>query len=71
MYYDRVLVMNEGQVAEFDTPLVLYDAGGGHCASSGVPFAECIAGIFHSMCEQASLSREDIIRIRSAAGVHS
>ncbi|KAH7103342.1 ATP-dependent bile acid permease [Auriculariales sp. MPI-PUGE-AT-0066] len=53
VYYDRILVMNEGEVAEFDTPLALYDAG----------------GIFRSMCNKASLSREDIIRIRAAAEV--
>ncbi|EJD44619.1 ATP-dependent bile acid permease [Auricularia subglabra TFB-10046 SS5] len=53
VYYDRVLVMNEGQVAEYDTPLNLFDQG----------------GIFRSMCDQASLAREDIVRIRTAAGV--
>ncbi|KZW02973.1 cadmium ion transporter [Exidia glandulosa HHB12029] len=53
VYYDKVLVMNEGVVAEYDTPLTLYDR----------------EGIFRSMCDQASLSREDIIRIRTAAGV--
>lgn len=51
VYYDRVLVMDHGEVAEYDTPLTLYDAG----------------GIFRSLCEQASLTREDIVRIRAAA----
>jgi ATP-binding cassette, subfamily C (CFTR/MRP), member 1 len=36
-------------VAEFDTPLNLYDQGG---------------SIFHSLCSEASLGRSDIVRIR-------
>lgn len=42
--------MHDGQVAEFDTPLNLYDAH----------------GIFRSLCAEASLLREDIIRIKAA-----
>jgi len=49
VYYDRILVLDKGQVAEFDTPLNLYDQGG---------------SIFHSLCSEASLSRSDIVRIR-------
>ncbi|GJJ12857.1 hypothetical protein Clacol_007102 [Clathrus columnatus] len=50
VYYDRVLVMDAGQVAEFDTPLNLYDRED---------------SIFRSLCEEANLSRQDILRIRA------
>ncbi|EJD45444.1 ATP-dependent bile acid permease [Auricularia subglabra TFB-10046 SS5] len=48
--YDRILVMDQGRVAEFDSPLNLYDN----------PYS-----IFHSLCEQASIGRDDIIRLRA------
>ena len=50
VYYDRILVMDQGKVAEFDTPLNLYDKEG---------------SIFRSLCNEANLSRQDIVRIRS------
>lgn len=50
MYYDRVLLMDAGRVAEFDTPLNLFDKED---------------SIFRSLCDQAGLSRQDILRIRS------
>ena len=50
VYYDRVLLMDAGRIAEFDTPLRLFDDEN---------------SIFRSLCEQARLSREDILRIRS------
>lgn len=71
-YYDRILVMDAGhvrtfarvraivftprrfQVAEYDTPLNLFDKED---------------SIFRSLCNEARLSREDIVRIR--AGVTS
>ena len=49
VYYDRVLVMDAGRVAEFDTPLNLFDRSD---------------SIFRSLCDEANLSREDIIKIR-------
>jgi len=51
VYYDKVLVMSDGEIAEYDSPLNLFDQG----------------GIFRAMCEQASLNREDIVRIRASA----
>ncbi|KAI0700340.1 ATP-dependent bile acid permease [Cytidiella melzeri] len=48
-FYDRVLVMDNGQVAEFDTPLRLFDNE---------------RSIFRSLCNEASLTRRDIVRIR-------
>ncbi|RDB26371.1 Oligomycin resistance ATP-dependent permease YOR1 [Hypsizygus marmoreus] len=49
-YYDRVLVMDSGEIAEFDTVLNLYDNE---------------QGIFRSLCNEANLQREDILRIRA------
>lgn len=50
-YYDRILVMDAGRVAEFDTPLNLFDTKD---------------SIFRSLCDEASLSRQDIVRIRTS-----
>nr|XP_019004389.1 uncharacterized protein I203_02506 [Kwoniella mangroviensis CBS 8507]OCF67850.1 hypothetical protein I203_02506 [Kwoniella mangroviensis CBS 8507] len=44
--WDRILVMNAGQIEEFDTPLNLYDT----------------QGLFRSMCEKSNISREEILR---------
>ena len=44
--YDRVVVMDDGRVAEHDTPLALFDRPD---------------GIFRGMCERSRLTREDII----------
>jgi len=52
VYYDRILVMDSGKVAEFDTPLALFDKGD---------------SIFRSLCNEANLSRNDILRIRTGA----
>ncbi|KAJ6528504.1 multidrug resistance-associated ABC transporter [Mycena capillaripes] len=58
VYYDRILVMDAGKVVEFDTVLNLFDRSD---------------SIFRSLCEQANLSRADILRIRAenADGVPS
>ncbi|KAI0795014.1 multidrug resistance-associated ABC transporter [Abortiporus biennis] len=56
VYYDRVLVMDAGQVAEFDTPLNLFDKED---------------SIFRSLCNEAGLSRQDIVRIRSSVGTNA
>lgn len=49
---DRILVMDAGQVAEFDTVLNLFDRKG---------------SIFRSLCDDARLSRLDILHIREEA----
>ncbi|KAJ7175337.1 multidrug resistance-associated ABC transporter [Mycena filopes] len=49
-YYDRIVVMDAGQVAEFDTVLNLYDKED---------------SIFRSLCNDANLQRADIVRIRA------
>ncbi|KAE8214065.1 hypothetical protein CF327_g2493 [Tilletia walkeri] len=51
-FYDRVLVMDKGEVAEFDAPLDLFDRSD---------------SIFRSMCNAAKITREDILTIRAAA----
>ncbi|KAI1798260.1 multidrug resistance-associated ABC transporter [Ganoderma leucocontextum] len=50
VYYDRILVMDAGQVAEFDAPLKLFDKED---------------SVFRSLCNEANLSRQDIVKIRS------
>jgi ATP-binding cassette, subfamily C (CFTR/MRP), member 1 len=50
VYYDRILVMDAGQVAELDSPLNLFDKED---------------SIFRSLCNEAGISRADIVRIRS------
>ena len=54
VYYDRVIVMDAGQVAEFDSPLNLFDR---------------TDSIFRSLCDEANLSRQDIVRIRGTRDV--
>ncbi|KAK0950207.1 ATP-binding cassette transporter yor1 [Friedmanniomyces endolithicus] len=49
--YDRILVMDAGNVAELDTPLALYDQAG---------------GIFRSMCERSGISRQDFFTSQEA-----
>lgn len=41
--YDRVVVMDQGQIAEIDTPLKLYEKN----------------GIFRGMCDRSKIRRED------------
>ena len=50
MYYDRILVMDAGCVVEFATPLELFDRED---------------SIFRSLCNEANLSRQDILKIRA------
>jgi len=54
-YYDRVIVMDGGKVAEFDTVLNLFDKPD---------------SIFRSLCDEANLQRVDIVRIRAEHEVH-
>ncbi|KAN0114469.1 P-loop containing nucleoside triphosphate hydrolase protein [Hyaloscypha variabilis] len=44
--YDRILVMDAGNVVELDSPLTLYDQG----------------GIFRSMCDRSGIRREDFLQ---------
>jgi len=48
-YYDRILVMDNGEIAEFDTVINLFDKED---------------SVFRSLCNEAGLSRQDILRIR-------
>jgi ATP-binding cassette subfamily C (CFTR/MRP) protein 1 len=41
--YDRIVVMDQGTIAEIDTPIALYETG----------------GIFRGMCERGGIRRED------------
>ena len=43
--YDRICVLDAGQIAEFDTPSNLYQKQG---------------GIFRGMCDQSSITWDDI-----------
>jgi hypothetical protein len=46
--------MDSGRIAEYDTVLTLFDNRG---------------SIFRSLCDEASLSREDILRIKAEQGL--
>ncbi|KAL1410097.1 hypothetical protein Q8F55_004100 [Vanrija albida] len=46
--WDRILVMNAGEIEDFGTPLDLFDAG----------------GLFRTLCERSHISREEITRAR-------
>ncbi|KAI9449895.1 ABC transporter [Lactarius psammicola] len=50
--YDRICVLDNGKIAEFDVPEVLYAQG----------------GIFRGMCERSSITLEDIRRARKVRG---
>ena len=43
--YDRICVMDQGKIAELDTPLVLYERG----------------GIFRGMCDRSGIRRQDFV----------
>ncbi|KAF2454825.1 P-loop containing nucleoside triphosphate hydrolase protein [Lineolata rhizophorae] len=43
--YDRICVMENGMIAELDTPIALYDRG----------------GIFRGMCDRSGIRREDML----------
>ena len=49
--YDRICVLDAGQIAEFDTPANLYERQG---------------GIFRSMCDRSSISLSDIKQAEKA-----
>ncbi|KAI0795051.1 multidrug resistance-associated ABC transporter [Abortiporus biennis] len=48
--YDRILVMDEGHVAEFDTPINLFNRE---------------SSIFRSLCDEANLTYEQILHLRT------
>ncbi|KZP25136.1 hypothetical protein FIBSPDRAFT_734596, partial [Athelia psychrophila] len=54
--YDRVLVMDAGHVAEYDSPQLVLN------------FFEKPEFIFRSLCDEARLSKQDILRIRQVKG---
>jgi len=47
--WDRILVMNSGEIEQFDTPLNLFDMD---------------EGLFRSMCDRSGITREDIVKAR-------
>ena len=49
--YDRICVLDAGQIAEFDTPANLFNTPG---------------GIFRSMCDRSSISLSDIKQAEKA-----
>nr|XP_019008004.1 cadmium ion transporter [Kwoniella pini CBS 10737]OCF46785.1 cadmium ion transporter [Kwoniella pini CBS 10737] len=51
-YYDRILVLDQGKVAEYDTPLTLYDMRD---------------SIFRQLCDRVHLRRIDLLRLRHDA----
>ncbi|WVQ66385.1 uncharacterized protein L199_004565 [Kwoniella botswanensis] len=53
-YYDRILVMEEGCIAEYDEPLRLFDNPN---------------SIFKGLCDKKNVTREELFRIRAGAGI--
>ncbi|WWC65416.1 uncharacterized protein I303_108034 [Kwoniella dejecticola CBS 10117] len=51
-YYDRILVLDQGRVVEYDTPLSLYDVRD---------------SIFRQLCDRVHLRRVDLLRLRHDA----
>nr|XP_019009246.1 uncharacterized protein I206_05894 [Kwoniella pini CBS 10737]OCF48027.1 hypothetical protein I206_05894 [Kwoniella pini CBS 10737] len=51
-YYDRILVLDKGQVKEFDTPLKLFDNK---------------TSIFRDLCEKKHIGRDDLVKIKKEA----
>ncbi|WFD27284.1 hypothetical protein MNAN1_002280 [Malassezia nana] len=49
--YDKICVMDDGKVAEFDTPLRLFDH---------------VNSIFRGMCDRSGIKREEILTARAA-----
>ncbi|KAI7522065.1 hypothetical protein KC316_g19327, partial [Hortaea werneckii] len=49
--YDRILVMDQGNVAELDKPINLYDQPG---------------SIFRGMCDRSGIGREDFFNSEEA-----
>ena len=49
-HYDKIIVMDDGEVAEFDTVLHLFDKPD---------------SIFRSLCDEASLVRVDLLRLQA------
>ena len=45
LHYDRICLMDEGRIAEMDTPLRLWEMG----------------GIFRAMCDRSGITREDFV----------
>ncbi|KAJ5090859.1 hypothetical protein N7532_009543 [Penicillium argentinense] len=48
IHYDRICVMDQGQIAEMDTPVALWDRA---------------EGIFRAMCDRSGITREDILAV--------
>ncbi|KAJ5145254.1 hypothetical protein N7448_002646 [Penicillium atrosanguineum] len=46
IHYDRICVMDQGQIAEMDSPIVLWDK---------------TDGIFRAMCDRSGITRDDIL----------
>lgn len=54
--YDRICVMDKGQIAEFDSPANLFKDS---------------AGIFRGMCERSSITLDDILFAGKARGMYT
>ena len=61
--YDRVAVFEQGRLAEFDTPLNLFDRGK-DLKNPDDAEANGGQGLFFSMCEKAGIKREEIVQAR-------
>ncbi|UZJ53839.1 hypothetical protein CBS101457_003159 [Exobasidium rhododendri] len=70
--YDKVAVFDQGRLAEYDTPLALYEKGAELSKSSkGGDEAQDVqngtGALFYSMCDKSSITREDIVKAREGS----
>jgi ABC-type multidrug transport system ATPase subunit len=58
LWYDRVVVLDEGRLVEVGTPLELWDRGNNNDTRNDSSSDEKMGGVFRGMCEKAGITRE-------------
>jgi ABC-type multidrug transport system fused ATPase/permease subunit len=57
LWYDRVVVLDEGRLVEVGTPLELWDRGNNNDTRNDSSSGEKMGGVFRGMCEEAGITR--------------
>jgi ATP-binding cassette subfamily C (CFTR/MRP) protein 1 len=68
-YYDRILVMDAGQAAEYDVshPGLVFQPNAKPVPQTPLNLFDNESSVFRSLCNEANLTRQDIVRIRTNA----